>query len=133
MSTKFHRRGILLTRNSPCQHVNPPLTHNSPVGTEFCQHGIPSTRNSVTTEFRQHGIPSTRNSVNMEFHQHLIPSTRNFADTEFRIIFYFRIFGMLCYAIYFVPTLTEFRIQKKRNSVEFHGIPRILKASLQYV
>jgi hypothetical protein len=56
-----------------------------------------------------HEIPSTRNSPNVwnfpadtEFpRQHGIPSTLNSADTEFCILFYFRVFSMLFYAIYF--------------------------------
>ncbi len=122
VDTEFHQHGIPSTRNS----VDTEFRRNGiPSTTKFRRHGIPpSTRNSpVDTEFpHQHGTPpSTRNSpVDMEFcrrgfGRHEIPSTRNSADTEFRwhgilhIFFYFRIFSMLCYAIYLRP---------------IHGIPR---------
>jgi hypothetical protein len=96
VDTEFARRhGItLLTRNSP---VNMEFS----VDTEFpCRHGIPSTRNSVDMEFRRHGILSTRNSA-----------------------YFFTSLYSVCYVMLFifVPTLTEFLIQKY---TEFRGIPR---------
>jgi hypothetical protein len=109
VDTEFPRRhGIPpSTRNSlvdtefPRRHGIPPSTRNSPVDTEFGRHGIRSTRNSVDTEFRRHGILSTWNSVDTEFRRREIPPTRNSADTDVCFFFYFRIFSMLCYAIYF--------------------------------
>ncbi len=103
-----------------------PSTRNSPVETEFCRHGISSTRNFVDTEFRRHGISSTRNFVDTEFRRHGIPSTRNSPDMEFCLLFYFHIFSML--------SLTEFRTQKY---AEFRGFLRNFanfnSMSLQYV
>jgi hypothetical protein len=110
VTTEFRRHRILSvrksidpwTRNSIDtefrRHGIPPLSRNSLVDTEFpCGHRIPPwTRNSVDTEFGQHGIPPTWNSIHTEFHQHGIPPTWNSA-----YFFYFRIFSMLCYAIYF--------------------------------
>jgi hypothetical protein len=130
VDTKFRRHGLPLIQNSidtefPRRHGIPrghgilPSTRNSPVDTEFCRHGFLSTRNSVDTELRRHGIPSTRNSVNTEF-----------------CIFLFTSVYLVSYAMLFifVPTLTEFRIQKY---TEFRGISRnsadIKSQSLQYV
>jgi hypothetical protein len=70
-----------------------------------------------------HGIPLTWNSADTEFRRHRIPSTQNSVDTE-SYIFFFTSVNLVCYAMLFifVPTLTEFRIQKY---TEFCGIPRI--------
>jgi hypothetical protein len=93
-TTKFRRQRNSVDTEFPRGHGIPPPTRNSPVDTEFPRgHGILSTRNSVDTKF-----------VDTEFRQHGIPPTRNSA-----YYFYFRIFSMLCYAIYLHP---------------IHGIPR---------
>jgi hypothetical protein len=83
----------------------------------------------VSMEFRRNGIPprhgippSRRNSpLDTEFRQHGIPPTRNSA-----CFFYFHIFNILCYAIYFLPTLMEFR-GIPRNLADFQSL------SVQYV
>ncbi len=85
------------------------------VSTEFCRHGIPSTRDSVDTGFRRHGIPSTRDSVDRGFCQHRIPSTQNSVDTEFRI--FFTSVYSVCYDMLFYR---EFRNKKYK---ERRGIP----------
>jgi hypothetical protein len=79
---------------------------------EFCQHGIPSTRNSVDMEFRQH-----------EFCRHEIPSTRNSAYVFFTSVY------SVCFAMLFIfiPTLIEFHTRKYK---EFCGISRILRVRL---
>ncbi len=115
VDTEFRQHGIPLTQNSVDTEFRPQrnlVDNGIPSTTEFRRHGIPpSTRNSlVDTEFpRRHGIPpSTWDSpMDTEFCRHRIRSTRNSVDMEFRrrgilhIFFYFRIFSMLCYAIYF--------------------------------
>jgi hypothetical protein len=81
VSTEFRRQQNSVDTEFPHGDRIPPWTRNSPVDTEFPRGpGILSTRNSVDTEFGRHGIPSTRNAA---------------------YLFYFRIFSMLCYAIYF--------------------------------
>ncbi len=122
VSTEFRRHGIL-----PLTRI-PLLTRISSVDMELpCQHGIPpSTRNSpIDTEFRQHGIPLTRNSVDMEFHQHKIPPTRNSA---FFLLPYIQ-YAILCYL--FLSQLWRDSVYKNtQGSVEFCRISRILRASL---
>jgi hypothetical protein len=72
-------------------------------------------------EFRQPGIPSTWNSINTEFRRHGI----------LHIVFTF--VYSVCYAIHFRLNSDGIMYKKTRNSVEFRGISRILRASLEYL